>query len=80
MKATPASTPSPRLADVAPEFVVELERLLVWQGAFAIANQVSELTLLDRCRCGDSFCGSFLHGAATERSLRLRPSHDPALV
>ena len=59
MKATPASMPSRRLEEVAPEFVVELERLLVWQGASAIANQVSELTLLDRCRCGDSFCGSF---------------------
>jgi DNA invertase Pin-like site-specific DNA recombinase len=59
MTSTPASIPWPRLADVAPELVVELQRLLVQQVESALVDQVAELGLLDRCRCGDSFCASF---------------------
>jgi hypothetical protein len=50
---------SPRLIEVAPELVAELQRLLCQQGEFALVDQVADLVLVDRCRCGDSFCSSF---------------------
>jgi hypothetical protein len=53
------STLSPRLVEVAPELVAELEHLLVRQGEAALADQVSDLLLVERCRRGDGFCGSF---------------------
>jgi hypothetical protein len=49
----------PCLIQVAPELVAELQRLLCQQGEFALADQVVNLALVDRCRCGDSFCSSF---------------------
>lgn len=53
------STPSPHLANVAPELVAELQHLLLQQGEAALVEQVAELALVDRCRCGDSLCSSF---------------------
>jgi hypothetical protein len=49
----------PRLADVLPEFTVELRTLLETAGQHELADQVGGLVIFDRCRCGDSFCSSF---------------------
>jgi hypothetical protein len=48
-----------RLVDIFPELSTELERLLSVQGESNLANQVSGLTVVERCRCGDDFCGTF---------------------
>jgi hypothetical protein len=47
------------LKEVLPQFAVELEQLLRKQGEVELASQVSRLTIVDRCRCGDDFCASF---------------------
>jgi hypothetical protein len=67
--AVPALTPdfylgpavmTPRsLAEVAPELVKELQRLLLREGEVALADEAEGLTIVDRCQCGDSFCASF---------------------
>ena len=46
------------LAAVLPEFASELRQLLDEQGEPELAAQVTELTILDRCRCGDDFCAT----------------------
>src|SRR5881396_114088 len=47
------------LSEEFPELAVELERHLIEGDACDIAEQVRSLRILDRCRCGDDFCGSF---------------------
>ncbi len=47
------------LVDTLPELGTELERLLIKAQQSELAAQVSKLTILDRCRCGDDFCASF---------------------
>jgi hypothetical protein len=49
---------SPRLSEVLPLLSQELEQLLKDTGEANLASQVSELRILDRCRCGDDFCAS----------------------
>jgi|SRR5208337_810647 len=49
----------PRLADILPEFAIELKTLLEASNHRELAEQVPGLVILDRCRCGDSFCASF---------------------
>ena len=70
----------PLLHDVAPELEVELTRLLIDVGEFALAEQIKALAIHDRCRCGDSFCSSFYTVAERTtpfpigfRTLALRP-------
>ncbi len=46
------------LIDILPQLARELELLLKKQGELDLAAQVSTLTILDRCRCGDDFCSS----------------------
>jgi hypothetical protein len=48
-----------RLIEVVPELATELQRLLLQQGASALIDQVEELAMFERCRCGDGFCSSF---------------------
>jgi len=48
-----------RLIDVLPQLVAELEQLLTGEGESALSAQVSELNIVDRCRCGDDFCATF---------------------
>jgi hypothetical protein len=48
-----------RLADILPEFAIELKTLLEDSNQRELAEQVSRLVIFDRCRCGDSFCASF---------------------
>ena len=44
---------------ILPGFAAELEQLLRDQGEAKLAAQISELKIVDRCRCGDDFCASF---------------------
>ncbi len=48
-----------RLTEILPSLALELEQLLKNQGKAELAAQVSQLALVDRCRCGDDFCSSF---------------------
>jgi hypothetical protein len=47
------------LATVLPAFAAELQQLLVEQGEPALAAQVPNMKVFDRCRCGDEICGTF---------------------
>jgi hypothetical protein len=47
------------LVDMFPALSTELQQLLARQGEPRLAAQVSELAVMDRCRCGDDFCGTF---------------------
>lgn len=53
-----ASEPK-RLVVIFPELAAELQQLLEARGESKLAEQVPDLTLVDRCRCGDDFCGTF---------------------
>jgi hypothetical protein len=50
---------TPLLIDVAPELVLELERLLIQEGESALAARIRGLRIVDRCRCRADFCASF---------------------
>lgn len=47
------------LIELFPELAAELEQLLLEQGESELARQVSKLPVIDRCHCGDDFCGKF---------------------
>lgn len=47
---------NPLLIEATPQLARELAALLERQGETDLAAQVSELRLVDRCRCGDDFC------------------------
>ena len=47
------------LTEILPPLARELEQLLKDQGEVELAAQVSQLAIVDRCRCGDDFCSSF---------------------
>jgi hypothetical protein len=42
-----------------PALSTELERLLAERGEPGLAAQVTKLSVIERCRCGDDFCGTF---------------------
>lgn len=42
-----------------PELSTELQQLLTERGECELASQVQELNVVERCRCGDDFCGMF---------------------
>ena len=48
-----------QLTEILPSLARELEQFLSNQGEAELAAQVSQLTIADRCRCGDDFCSSF---------------------
>jgi hypothetical protein len=48
-----------QLTEILPSLALELEQLLKNQGEAELAAQISQLTIVDRCRCGDDFCSSF---------------------
>ena len=60
-KTHPAENPvlSPRLVDTLPSLAKELADLLSEQSEHQLAVQIAELTIIDRCRCGDDFCATF---------------------
>ncbi|MBU1248561.1 MAG: hypothetical protein KKB70_07680 [Proteobacteria bacterium] len=47
------------LKNALPDFSEELEAALKAQGEHSLAAQISGMVLVDRCRCGDSFCSMF---------------------
>lgn len=47
------------LVDLFPELSTELQQLLSELGESELAAQVPSLTVIERCRCGDDFCGTF---------------------
>ena len=47
------------LKDALPGLADELAQLLVAAGQQSLADQVPELSIVDRCRCGDDFWASF---------------------
>src|SRR5580765_7326613 len=47
------------LAETLSVLTQEICRLLNETGQSALASQVPELRIVDRCRCGDWFCASF---------------------
>ncbi len=47
------------LQEIAPDFAAELHALLQRDGDVALAAQVRQLMIFERCRCGDSFCSTF---------------------
>jgi hypothetical protein len=47
------------MVDLLPELSGALEQLLTCAGEQALANQISKLRVLTRCRCSDDFCGTF---------------------
>ena len=49
----------PLLNQLLPEFSEEIKLLLVEAGELRLAEQISDLKIVDRCRCGDSFCATF---------------------
>jgi hypothetical protein len=47
------------LRDHLPEFSEELRLLSLESGHPEVADQIAGLSLVDRCRCDDDFCGTF---------------------
>jgi len=50
---------SKRVRELIPELATELTRLLQAEGHFSLADQVSTIEIVERCRCGDDFCATF---------------------
>ena len=49
----------PLLKQALPEFADELRTLLEKDGQFELAEQVSNLHIIDRCSCGETSCATF---------------------
>jgi hypothetical protein len=47
------------LQDALPELAEELQMLLGNADQAELASQIGSLQIIDRCRCGDDFCGTF---------------------
>ena len=47
------------VVEMFPDLACELQHLLSAQGELILAAQVPELAVIERCRCGDDFCGMF---------------------
>ena len=47
------------LTSALPAFAKEFMQALRSQGQGDLASQIESLPLVDRCRCGDAFCGTF---------------------
>jgi hypothetical protein len=47
------------LLEMFPALSVEIQRLLAEQGESGLAAQIPQLSVIERCRCGDDFCGMF---------------------
>jgi hypothetical protein len=62
------------LTEILPLLADELEQLLKKAGKPLLAAQVSQLTIVERCRCGDDFCASFYTQPKPEG--KYGPGHD----
>jgi hypothetical protein len=47
------------LVEIFPALSTELQQLLEERGEPGLAAQVPKLKMIERCRCGDDFCGTF---------------------
>ena len=47
------------LIEVFPDLTNELRERLRSEDEFELASTLDELRIIDRCRCGDDFCGTF---------------------
>jgi hypothetical protein len=63
-----------RLVAIFPELAAELQQLLEERGESTLAEQVPGLNLIERCRCGDDFCGMFYVLPKPVGSIRPRAS------
>jgi hypothetical protein len=63
---SPTPQYAPYVRDVAPELVAELQQLLSQEGEHALAKKAFELTIVERCRCGDFFCATFFTAPRAE--------------
>jgi hypothetical protein len=53
------TTESIKLADALPDLTAELDELLKTEGLPDLCQELPNLVIHDRCRCGDDFCASF---------------------
>src|ERR1039457_5099449 len=58
-------TPLFRLSAALPEFAAETHRILLRCGETALADQVDDLWIYDRCRCGMEDCATVYTAAET---------------
>lgn len=65
-------TPLFRLSAALPEFAAETRRTLIKCGEAALANQVDDLWIFDRCRCGMEECATVYTSADDEQRTRYR--------
>ena len=56
----------PLLRDLLPELASELERCLRKEDEAQLADSVASLRIHSRCRCDETFCGSFYTGPKPE--------------
>jgi hypothetical protein len=70
-----------RLISVLPGLSEELVKLLREANEPALADQIAELDIVEKCRCGDDFCSSIYtvpkaHGkwASPHRNVELNPT------
>jgi hypothetical protein len=75
------------LREALPTLAMELEELLQNEGEPALAAQVNELPIVERCRCGDDFCASFYTQAKPKdghppgyRSVEVEPAEGMIIV
>ncbi len=47
------------LREICPEFATELQGLLVRAEQEPVSKTVDTMQVVDRCRCGEAFCGTF---------------------
>jgi hypothetical protein len=60
-----------RLIEILPTLAKEIEELLNKQNESKLADQVVSLAIVDRCRCGEDFCGAF-YVEPSQRELTVR--------
>ncbi len=54
------------LSEALPQLSGELDRLLRAENRPELADQLSSLRIVDRCRCGDDFCATFYAKARSD--------------
>lgn len=58
-QALPSRSESSLMRELLPALAQEVWDLLMKEGEPELANQVLDLRIVDRCRCGDDFCATF---------------------
>jgi hypothetical protein len=77
----PSQAESPLIRELLPALAEEVWDLLMKEGEPELADQVLDLRIVDRCRCGDDFCATFYvqpkpNGAygPSHRNITLKPA------